>query len=117
VAKVGATARGDHRNHGCRRRVCHDGRTSETGSVSEPTRIDPKAIIESSGNVVQQVRGARQDFLIEAERQLTYEGGSTKLLGVKITVRNRGGRDYVVSGREAQAGRTRRICSSPAVLS
>ena len=71
---------------------------------NEPTRIDPKAIIESSGNVVQQVRGARQDFLIEAERQLTYEGGSTKLLGVKITVRNRGGRDYVVSGREAQAG-------------
>src|SRR5512138_2004806 len=72
--------------------------------VSEPTRIDPKAIIESSGNVVQQVRGARQDFLIEAERQLTYEGGLTKLLGVKITVRNRGGRDYVVTGREAQVG-------------
>jgi len=72
--------------------------------VSEPTRVDPKAIIESSGNVVQQVRGARQDFLIEAERQLTYEGGLTKLLGVKITVRNRGGRDYVVTGREAQAG-------------
>jgi len=76
--------------------------------VTEPARIDPKAIIESSGNVVQQVRGARQDFLIEAERQLTYEGGSTKLLGVRITVRNRGGRDYVVSGREAQAGENQR---------
>lgn len=71
--------------------------------VSEPNRLDPKAVIESSGNVVQQVRGTRQDFLIEAERQLTYEGGATKLLGVKITVRNRGGRDYVVTGREAQA--------------
>jgi LPS export ABC transporter protein LptC/lipopolysaccharide transport protein LptA len=69
-----------------------------------PTRIDPKAIIESSGNVVQQVRGTKQDYLIEAERQLTYEGGATKLVGVKITVRNRGGRDYVVTGREAQAG-------------
>ena len=73
-------------------------------AVTEPTRLDPKAIIESSGNVVQQVRGSRQDFLIEADRQLTYEGGTTKLLGVKITVRNRGGRDYVVSGREALAG-------------
>src|SRR5262245_28397183 len=72
--------------------------------VSEPTRLDPKALIESSGNIVQQVRGTRQDFLIEAERQLTYEGGATKLLGVKITVRHRGGRDYVVTGREAQAG-------------
>jgi lipopolysaccharide export system protein LptA len=76
--------------------------------VSEPTRLDPKAVIESSGNVVQQVRGERQDFLIEAERQLTYEGGMTKLLGVKITVRNRGGRDYVVSGREAQAGQNQK---------
>ena len=80
------------------------GERAKPAPFRELTRIDPKAIIESSGNVVQQVRGARQDFLIEAERQLTYEGGSTKLLGVKITVRNRGGRDYVVSGREAQAG-------------
>lgn len=72
--------------------------------ATAPARIDPKAVIESSGNVVQQVRGTKQDYLIEAERQLTYEGGLTKLVGVKITVRNRGGRDYVVSGREAQAG-------------
>ncbi|PYR64649.1 MAG: LPS export ABC transporter periplasmic protein LptC [Acidobacteria bacterium] len=72
--------------------------------ATAPARIDPKALIESSGNVVQQVRGTKQDYLIEAERQLTYEGGLTKLVGVKITVRNRGGRDYVVTGREAQAG-------------
>ena len=65
--------------------------------ATAPVRIDPKAIIESSGNVVQQVRGTRQDYLIEAERQLTYEGGATKLVGVKITVRNRGGRDYARS--------------------
>src|SRR5882672_4029495 len=72
--------------------------------ATAPARIDPKAVIESSGNIVQQVRGTRQDYLIEAERQLTYEGGLTKLVGVKITVRNRGGRDYVVTGHEAQAG-------------
>jgi hypothetical protein len=51
------------------------------------------------------------------ERQLTYEGGSTKLLGVKITVRNRGGRDYVVSGREAQAGENQKELQLTAVLS
>jgi LPS export ABC transporter protein LptC len=72
--------------------------------ATAPTRIDPRAVIESSGNIVQQVRGTRQDYVIEAERQLTYEGGLTKLVGVKITVRNRGGRDYVVTGREAEAG-------------
>src|SRR4051812_17328215 len=67
-------------------------------------RIDPKAMIESSGNIVQQVRGTRQDYLITAERQLTYEGGATKLVGVTITVRNRGGRDYTIRGKEAEAG-------------
>src|SRR3989442_2445803 len=71
--------------------------------ATAPARIDPKAIIESSGNVVQQVRGSRQDYLIEAERQLTYQGGFTKLVGVKITVRNRGGRDHAVTGPRAQA--------------
>ena len=76
--------------------------------ATAPARIDPKAVIESSGNVVQQVRGTKQDYLIEAERQLTYEGGFTKLVGVKITVRNRGGRDYVVTGREAQAGQNQK---------
>src|SRR5260221_8543771 len=72
--------------------------------ATAPVRIDPKAIIESSGNIVQQVRGTRQDYLIEAERQLTYEGGATKFVGIKITVRNRGGRDYLVPRREDQAG-------------
>jgi len=69
-----------------------------------PQRSDPNSIIESSGNVLQQVRGSRQDYLIEAERQLTYKDGASKSFGVKITVRNRGGRDYVVTGREMQAG-------------
>src|SRR3954463_9713995 len=72
--------------------------------TAPPQRIDPKAIIESSGNVVQQVRGDKQDYVITADRQLTYEGGSTKLVGVKIIVRNRGGRDYTITGKEAQAG-------------
>src|SRR2546422_10116941 len=81
--------------------------------ATAPTRIDPKAVIESSGNVVQQVRGTRQDYLIEAERQLTYQGGSTKLVGVKITVRNRGGRDYVVTGPETQAGGNQKALQPP----
>src|SRR2546423_2189717 len=78
-------------------------RTRETVSAP-PQRIDPKAMIESSGNVVQQVRGDKQDYVITADRQLTYEGGATKLVGVKIVVKNRGGRDYTVSGKEASAG-------------
>src|SRR5579862_1372707 len=78
-------------------------RTKETVEPP-PQRIDPKAMIESSGNVVQKVRGDRQDYLITAERQLTYEGGATKLVGVTVVVKNRGGRDYTVTGKEASAG-------------
>ncbi|MEQ1575390.1 MAG: LPS export ABC transporter periplasmic protein LptC, partial [Vicinamibacterales bacterium] len=70
----------------------------------EIERVDPKAIIESQGNVLQQVRGVKQDYLIKADQQLTYEGGASKLVGVEISVRNRGGRDYVITAREAQAG-------------
>ena len=67
-------------------------------------RVDPKAVIESQGNILQQVRGAKQDYLIKAAQQLAYEGGVTKLVGVEITVRNRGGRDYVITAKEADAG-------------
>ncbi len=69
-----------------------------------PQRLDPKAVIESQGNILQQVRGTRQDYIIEAAQQLTYEGGATKLVGVKVTINNRGGRNYTITAREARAG-------------
>ena len=70
-----------------------------------PARIDPKAVLESEGAQVQQERGAQRDFTIRSDRQLTYEDGSTKLVGVEIHVRGRSGRDFVLTGREAQAGK------------
>lgn len=68
-----------------------------------PGRLDPKSVVESLGAVLQQVRGTKQDFQIEAERQSTYEGGATKFLGIRIMVRERAGRDFIISGREAFA--------------
>lgn len=73
-----------------------------------PERTDPAAMIESTGNVVQQVRGLRQEYLVEAERQLTYEGGAATLFGVTVTLRERAGRDFVISGRQARTGRDQR---------
>jgi LPS export ABC transporter protein LptC len=69
-----------------------------------PARLDPKAILESVGAAFQQFQAARQDYVIEADRQLTYEGGATKFINVTIRVKQREGRDFVISGREAQAG-------------
>ena len=69
-----------------------------------PARMDPKAVLESEGAQVQQERGAQRDFDVTFERQLTYEDGSTKGFGVRISVRGRQGRDFVLTGKQAQAG-------------
>jgi len=74
-----------------------------TAPVARPSRLDPRAIIESAGAAFQQFQQARQDFVIEADRQLTYEGGASRFIGVTIKVQNRGGRDFVVTAREADA--------------
>jgi len=69
-----------------------------------PASLAPGAILESIGAAFTQYQNARQDYVIEAERQLTYEGGATKFIGVTIRVKQREGRDFVVSGREGLAG-------------
>jgi lipopolysaccharide export system protein LptA len=72
--------------------------------VERPARLDPRAILESAGAAFQQFRETKQEFVIEAEQQLTYEDDTTKFIGITIKVRNRGGRDFTVSGREGQVG-------------
>lgn len=64
-------------------------------------RLEPEVVLESASAVLRQFREARQDYVIEARRQVTYEGGATRLEGITIEVHQRGGRDFVVSGREA----------------
>ncbi|MGH9254715.1 MAG: LptA/OstA family protein [Vicinamibacterales bacterium] len=71
--------------------------------VERPARLDPRAILESAGAAFRQFSETKQDFVVEAERQLTYEDGSTKFIGATIKVRNREGRDFTVSGHEGQA--------------
>lgn len=80
------------------------GERQAAAPAPRPVRFDPSAILESAGAVLQQFRGARQDYVIEAERQLTYEGGATTLVGITIKVRGKAGRDFTVSAREGQAG-------------
>ena len=75
-----------------------------TAPVGRPSGLDSRAILESVGAAFQQFQAARQDYVIEADRQLTYEGGATQFIGVTIKVRQRAGRDFLVSGREAKAG-------------
>lgn len=85
------------------------GERQPAAPVARPTRLDPRAILESAGAVLQQFRETKKDYVVKAERQLRYEDGTTKSFGVTIEVRNRGGRDFMVSGREMQADETRKL--------
>ena len=76
------------------------------GAAPDVDRLDAEALFESTGTVVTQTKGGARDFMVEAERQLTYADGSTRLEIVTITVENRSGRDFVVSGRRAEVGET-----------
>jgi len=84
------------------------GERQTAAPAARPSRLDPRAILESAGAAFQQFQEARQDYVIEADRQLTYEDGSTKSFGVTIKVRQREGRDFVVSGREMQTGKNQK---------
>jgi lipopolysaccharide export system protein LptA len=85
------------------------GERQTAAPIERPTRLDPRAILESAGAVLQQFREAKKDYVVKAERQLHYDDGTTKSFGVTIEVRNRGGRDFTVSGREMHADDTKKL--------
>jgi lipopolysaccharide export system protein LptA len=70
-------------------------------------RLDPKAITETRGGDVIQLKGDRRDIRIEFASQVSYEDGRTKLIAFKATIDNRGGRSYVIGGQEAWVGAER----------
>jgi lipopolysaccharide export system protein LptA len=80
-------------------------RPRETRAPVAPIeRIDPKATVETRGCDVVQLKGSKQDLRVECESQVTYEDGQTALRGVTLTVDNRAGRTFTVTGNEARVG-------------
>ena len=79
-------------------------RRREEPPPPEPiARVDPAAVIESSGARMVQVKGERETVRIEAEKQLSYPDGSTRLLKVKVTS-VREGKTFVATSDEARVG-------------
>ncbi len=66
-------------------------------------RVDPAAVMESSGAFSVQVKGERETVTIRADKQLSYPDGSSRLLGVTVTS-VRQGQTFVVTGEEARIG-------------
>ena len=68
-------------------------------------QLDPDAVMESTEAVVTQAKGDVRDMTVEAERQLTYEDGSTRLVTVRVAVeRGESDRNFVITGKEAAIG-------------
>jgi lipopolysaccharide export system protein LptA len=83
-----------------------NGRRREPPPVAASVhRVDPAAVVESSGAIVRDVKGEKERFRVEAGRQLTYSDGRTKLVDVKVTV-DRSGKTFVITGAEADVGDT-----------
>jgi lipopolysaccharide transport protein LptA len=67
-------------------------------------RSDPKAVSETRGGDVIQLKGERRDIRVEFAKQTSYEDGRTRLEAFKATIDNRAGRTYVIAGQEAWVG-------------
>jgi len=74
-----------------------------------PNRLDPKAVVESSGSRLLRITGTKLDFEVLSDRQLAYANGAAKLLGVRIVVKEREGRDFLVTSKEAEAGENEKL--------
>ena len=68
--------------------------------------LDPDAVLESTGTVVTQTTGVTRDYVVEAERQVSYADGTNRLEVVTITIEREDGRDFIITGREAEVGET-----------
>jgi LPS export ABC transporter protein LptC/lipopolysaccharide transport protein LptA len=73
---------------------------------SPVVRSDPGAVVEITSGTLQQFTGSREDVNVKANKQLTYEDGSSKLQGVTITFAERNGdRTFTVTGKEGALGK------------
>ena len=71
-------------------------------------RLDPDAVIESTGVELVQTAGAEENFALTATRQLTYEEGSMRFFeGVRLKVTEQTDREsFIVTGTEARVDDT-----------
>jgi LPS export ABC transporter protein LptC len=79
------------------------GEREKPAAAPPPIRFDPTAIMETAGCVLKRTTGTRLDFTVTCDRQLAYANDTAKLLGVRIEVKERQGRDFLITGTEALA--------------
>ena len=70
------------------------------------TRADPEAVVETTSGTTQRFKGAREDVGVDYQQLLTYQDGTTKMLGVRIRSENRtDGRSFTVTSKQGVSGK------------
>jgi lipopolysaccharide transport protein LptA/LPS export ABC transporter protein LptC len=65
------------------------------------TRTDEKAVLETSGGRGKRTNKTSSDFNITWDTMLTYEDGSSKLIGLKV-ITERNGKTFEITGKEGK---------------
>jgi lipopolysaccharide export system protein LptA len=68
------------------------------------TPLAPTVTAQVRGGQAAQTQGVREDFSLEFAEQRTYSDGRTVASDLTVHVANRGGRNFVVSGKEGTIG-------------
>lgn len=71
------------------------------------TPLAPKVTSQVSGGRADQTTGVREDVSVDFKEQRTYDDGRTVATDVTVRVENRGGRSFVVTGKEGEVGNAR----------
>lgn len=68
------------------------------------TPLEPAVTARVTGGDATQTSGPQQDFALEFAEQKTYQDGRTVATGLTVRVANRGGRSFVITGRQGEIG-------------
>src|SRR5688572_32814510 len=77
-------------------------------AATPPPKVEnlpPNTTIVTIGGNAIQLKGGDQDLKLEFGKQETYKDGETKLFNVKVLANNRSGRNYTITGDQAQVGK------------
>jgi LPS export ABC transporter protein LptC/lipopolysaccharide transport protein LptA len=67
-------------------------------------RTDPAAVVESGASQTLRFNREHEEVRIAYQKLLTYEDGTSRMVGVKVVTERAGGRIFTITGREGQIG-------------
>jgi LPS export ABC transporter protein LptC len=78
------------------------GRRARPSGPAPQTQTDREAVVVSTAGEVILFKGSQQDVRIEHQKRITYQSGRTKFFTTKVTILDRGGRNFEVTADEAE---------------